>query len=56
MELKLKTSNLTDALIKWAERRGLTGDHFKISVTTSQAVTRAGAAQRKSRVLDRVKR
>ena len=31
MELELKTFNLTDALIKRAKRRGLTGDRLKIS-------------------------
>jgi len=34
MELELKTSNLTDALIKQAERGGLIGDRFKINPYT----------------------
>jgi len=34
MELELKRFNLIDAFIERAERRGLTGDHFKISPYT----------------------
>lgn len=34
MELELKTSSLVNALLKRAEKRGLTGDRSKISPYT----------------------